>query len=95
MQRTTKSLRQKSGKKTGGQTGHEGTTLEFHSEPEVIDHIDQTCPVCGTIYIDVPTLKERRQVLDIPPIAIQTYEHRVYERRCSCGACCVSSFLTM
>jgi transposase len=92
IQRTTKSLRQKSGKKTGGQTGHEGTTLEFHSEPEVIDHIDQTCPVCGTIYIDVPTLKERRQVLDIPPIAIQAYEHRVYERRCSCGACCVSSF---
>lgn len=92
IKRTTKSLRQNTGKKTGGQTGHEGTTLEFHSEPEVIDHIDQTCPACGTSYTDVPTLKERRQVLDIPPIVIQAFEHRVFERRCSCGVCSVSSF---
>ncbi len=30
--------------------------------------------------------------MDIPPIVIEAVEHRIYERRCSCGVCKVSSF---
>lgn len=92
IQKATKSLRQKSDKKSGGQTGHKGTTLEFHPEPKVIDHIDEMCPFCGADYIDDPLLKERRQVFDIPPIVIEVLEHRIYERRCRCGLCSISSF---
>ena len=92
IKKTTKSLRQSSGKKSGGQTGRKGITLEFHSDPKVVDHIDETCPVCGTTYTDTPILKERRQVLDIPKIVIEAIEHRNFERICGCGACSVSSF---
>lgn len=87
-----KSLRQRSGKKSGGQPGHMGTTLEFCSNPKIIDHIDEKCPQCGTDYTDTAILKERRQVWDIPPIVIEVIEHRVYERKCVCGKCSVSSF---
>lgn len=90
--RKTKSLRQKSGKKSGGQPGHKGNTLAFNSNPVIIDHIESTCPACGKDYIDEPILKGQRQVLDIPPIVIEAVEHRIYERRCSCGVCKVSSF---
>lgn len=92
IQKHTKSLRQKSGNKSGGQSGHKGTTLEFHPAPKVIDHIDKECPVCGASYSDVAIFKEKRQVLEIPPIVIQAFEHRIYERRCSCGVCSISSF---
>lgn len=92
IQKTTKSLRQKSDKKSGGQPGRRGTTLEFHADPKVIDHIDDTCPACGAAYVDDPIFKERRQVLDLPPIVIQVFEHRIFERQCSCGVCSISSF---
>ena len=92
IQKTTKSLRQKSDKKSGGQPGRKGTTLEFHSAPKVIDHIDDTCPACGADYVDDPIFKERRQVFDLPTIVIQVFEHRIFERRCRCGVCSISSF---
>lgn len=92
IQKTTKSLRQKSGKKPGGQVGRKGTTLEFHSDPILINHIDTKCPSCGTDYVDEPVFKERRQIFDIPPIVIQVLEHRIFERRCICGVCSISSF---
>jgi transposase len=34
--RTSKSLRQKTGRKAGGQKGHKGHTLEFNPTPDVI-----------------------------------------------------------
>ncbi len=54
--RKTKSLRQKSGKKSGGQPGHKGNTLAFNSNPVIIDHIESTCPSCGKDYIDEPIM---------------------------------------
>jgi len=91
--RNTKSLRQHSNKRSGGQTGHEGKTLSFSSAPnEVIDHIATYCPDCGLAYTDTPKLKDRRQVVDIPPIVAFYTEHRVYERSCLCGKCNVSDF---
>ncbi|HRO07907.1 MAG TPA: IS66 family transposase [Saprospiraceae bacterium] len=87
------SLREKSDKKTGGQKGHEGTTLKFSATPhEVIKHISSYCPDCGQPYTDEPILREKRQVVDIPPIELHYTEHVVYERKCKCGKCSVSDF---
>src|SRR6266702_3451765 len=45
--RQPKSLRKKSGKKTGGQEGHQGTTLRFYETPdEVIEHQVAICSSC-------------------------------------------------
>jgi len=42
------SLREKSGKKSAGQSGHEGSTLAFSAVPdEIISHIPGYCHYCG------------------------------------------------
>ena len=44
----TGSLREKSGKKSGGQRGHKGETLRQIEKPDtVIDHNPEFCPQCG------------------------------------------------
>ena len=44
--RRTGSLREKSGRKPGGQKGHEGETLRQVAEPDAItDHYPETCPI--------------------------------------------------
>lgn len=46
--RSTRSLREKSGKPTGGQKGHKGYTLEMTSDPDVIEeHQPHYCTRCG------------------------------------------------
>ncbi len=43
-----KSLRTKTDRKTGGQPGHEGTTLQIKEVPdETINHLPQYCNDCG------------------------------------------------
>ena len=63
-----KSQRKKSGKKTGGQKGHPGHTLEMSDNPdEIIIHRDKNCHGCGTtLNGQKPVRKERRQIFDIP-----------------------------
>src|SRR5208337_3190241 len=42
------SLRERSGKKPGGQKGHAGKTLSRTETPDAtIDHFPETCPECG------------------------------------------------
>ena len=44
----TKSLREKTDRKTGGQSGHKGHTLHHVSHPDhVIKHSVTTCDCCG------------------------------------------------
>ena len=87
-----KSLRKKSTRKTGGQKGHPGSTLEKVTNP---DHIvihdlptDATCPDCGT-RLSVEKGKENdnevRQVFDLPPVELEVTEHQA--RRCICSDC--------
>lgn len=83
----TKSLRVNQGKKVGGQSGHEGSTLEMLENPDVvIQHKPSFCNQCGEDLTHEPALFiQRRQVVDIPPIIPEFTEHRIFEKTCSCG----------
>jgi transposase len=90
----SKSLRKKTGRKPGGQKGHEGTTLEMVSDPnEIIDHVPEYCECCGKDLTGIPgEFVERKQVVDLPPIEPVVTEHRVYKKTCTCGHVTMSSF---
>lgn len=90
----SKSLRKKTGRKPGGQEGHEGTTLEMVSDPDgIIDHMPEYCECCGKDIGDIPgEFVERKQVIDLPPIKPVVTEHRVYKKICTCGHITMSSF---
>ena len=82
------SLRERSGKKTGGQTGHPGETLRQTETPDTtIDHYPQTCTTCGTaLTAAMATDHVARQVLDLPePRPLIVAEHRAHG--CRCAAC--------
>lgn len=83
-----KSLRGKSGRKPGGQGGHLGKTLEQVADPdEVIRHEPTRCRGCGAGLARAPEIAvARRQVFDLPPIAIRVTEHQLTSRLCRCGA---------
>jgi transposase len=82
-----KSLRQKSGRRPGGQKGHPGTTVRRVAHPdEVMVHVPERC-VCGHGLDDAPLERmECRQVFDLPEKLVQVTEHRMVSRKCPhCG----------
>jgi len=81
------SLRESSGKKPGGQDGHQGSTLEFLAmADQIIDHTPDYCNRCGLGLEDVLAMAlERRQVIDIPMPKTLCTEHRTFAKTCSCG----------
>lgn len=83
-----KSLRKASGRRPGGQSGHRGSTLEQVAHPEeVVRHEPGACSGCGADLASAPEAGTlRRQVFDIPPIALRVVEHQIVSRRCACGA---------
>ena len=82
--RQTRSLRQQSGKKPGGQPGHRGTTLPLVETPDqVVVHRPTACPHCQTPLAGRPAERiERRQVRDLPPMRLVVTEHRAERVRC-------------
>ncbi|MEI6490094.1 MAG: IS66 family transposase [Bacteroidota bacterium] len=91
----TRSLREKSGKSNGGQTGHKGTTLEMASEPDsIIEHKPYFCTRCGNDLSAIQgSVVEVRQVFDVPmPILPIVTEHQLIGKQCSCGHCCQTDF---
>ena len=81
------SLRKKSGKKSGGQKGHKGHTLDMISNPDkVVNYFPAICEECGK---DLSTfeskLTEKRQLIELPQIRPICIEHQVHCKRCSCG----------
>src|SRR6202165_2885037 len=83
-----KSLRERSGKKPGGQKGHKGETLRQVTDPEhVVDHYPPACSMCG-VGLDAQTSVGHgaRQVFDLPePQPLVVIEHRAHD--CQCAAC--------
>ena len=82
-----KSLRKKSGRRSGGQAGHVGATLEREAEPKyTITHWPESCEGCGEALGQGHAMgHESRQVFDIPPVEIEVTEHQAM--RVSCGKC--------
>lgn len=82
----TKNLREKSGKKSGGQLGHEGSTLQMKAVPdEIVNHSPAFCNGCGnTLNEDTAILTERKQEIIIPPLQAHYVEHRSYRNTCIC-----------
>jgi transposase len=85
--RPPKSLRERSGRKPGGQKGHEGTTLRQTENPDhVIEHRCQGDCTCGKSLLKAEVVEyEKRQVVDIPVIKATVTEHRALTLLCACG----------
>src|SRR5271166_1879865 len=82
------SLRERSGKKTGGQKGHAGKTLSRTETPDAtIDHFPEVCEGCGApLSKTAATDHTARQVVDLPePRPLIVTEHRAFA--CRCGNC--------
>ena len=82
-----RSLRTKSGRKPGGQDGHEGSTLAQVARPDrEVRHEPGCCGRCGAGLGGRPvTGVERRQVFDLPLVEVTVTEHQLIERECGCG----------
>lgn len=81
------SLREKSDKPVGGQTGHKGSTLKMTATPDVTEKIyPNYCNNCGrSLEGSSFELVARRQVIDLPPIVPVTTEYQSFGARCACG----------
>ncbi len=93
--RQPRSLRKKSGKQTGGQPGHEGTTLRWQACPdEVIVHPVTHCASCQQDLQGIPSLQvERRQVVDVPAPRLWVAEHQAEQKQCpACQQITLASF---
>ena len=79
-----KSRRKRSGKKSGGQTGHTGHTLQAVAIPNVIVvHEVSCCAHCKKSLKKVKAFGvEKRQVFDLPEICLQTTEHQAEIKVC-------------
>ena len=81
-----RSLQKKSGRKPGGQAGHEGSTLAQVARPDrELRHEPACCGRCGAGLAGRPvTGVERRQVFDLPEVTVTVTEHQLIERECGC-----------
>jgi len=82
------SLRESSGKKSGGQKGHPGATLRrVETADATIHHYPQTCSACGeALTVAMATDHVTRQVFDLPePSPLIVTEHLAHG--CRCAAC--------
>lgn len=82
--RAPKSLRKPSGKKPGGQPGHEGHALHHVEVPdEILIHRVEYCTHCQHDLSSYPArLAERRQVMNLPVKRLWVTEHQVEEKQC-------------
>jgi transposase len=74
-------------KKTGGQLGHCGNTLQMVSQPDQIQvHHVASCPCCQKPFVlsDVEGIVSKRQVFDIPAPRLEVTEHQLGFLHC-CG----------
>lgn len=84
-----KSQRKNNGRKTGGQKGHIGSTLEKVTNPDFVEeHKIVACEQCEFGLDEIaPVSHECRQEFEIPPVKMQVTEHRAEVKLCpACGS---------
>jgi len=81
-----RSLRESSGKPQGKQAGSSGVSLPITSSPDrVFRHEPTTCRGCeSSLHFVSGTVAAERQVIDVPPIQVETVEHQRIQKRCRC-----------
>lgn len=89
-----KSLREKTGRKPGGQKGSTGKTLKMVEVPDFVKkHIPDFCNCCGKDLNKIGvTFVQKRQVIDIPEIKLKVTEHHIYKKVCTCGTEIIGNF---
>lgn len=83
--RRTQSLRASSQRKSGGQPGHRGHTLEAVLSPDVVvsHRVPSHCGTCGCDVWHVPVSSiVKRQVFDIPACNVSVTEHQLRVKQC-------------
>ena len=89
------SLRKRSGKKSGGQTGHPGVTLALVDDPTDCQvWAPLVCRACGASLATADSVvRERRQVIDLPLPKLEIVEHQVLHKACpQCQAVTAGTF---
>jgi transposase len=88
------SLRTPSDKKSGGQKGRKGNTLEMTAFPDVVIELQPDyCNNCGSTLQDSPPIKGKsRQKVDIPPIKAICTEYQSFGKVCNCGHLTTAGF---
>ena len=79
-----RSLRKRSGKKSGGQPGHPGVTRCLVDDPDtIVAHVPTVCAECGAGLETAPEIRrERRQVIEIPQPRPEVTEHQAAHKAC-------------
>jgi transposase len=85
--RPPQSLRVKSGKRPGGQNGHEGFTLRQTENPDRIRiHRCRGKCDCGRSLAEAAVLEiAKKQIIDLPKIKAVVTEHQAHTIQCTCG----------
>lgn len=89
-----RSLRGRSGRRPGKQSGDRGARLEPAVDPDRTQvHAPHQCVGCGSDLAGAELVGERvRQVFDLPAIQVEVTEHRAQARRCRCGRVSTGAF---
>ena len=86
---TSRSLRKRHDKRSGGQPGQEGHTLKAVVYPEHVQFHQ-----CQALLEEIQAAEvEKRRVFDLPPIKVEITEHQAEIKHCpQCGAETRASF---
>lgn len=88
IRRRTSSLREKSGRKSGGQPGHEGNTRKMSEQPDETENIQPNyCRECGRELSDIEGVEEYREECVGVRITPVVKRLRFLKKTCTCGCC--------